>query len=203
MSGCDSRDARILRVERRTFLVLGAAAVGLGGCTRGPVEPAPSSAPASPTQPEDPDAGLREGVAASEVVLIAAYRSAIQADPELAADLEPVLAHHEQHLARIAPGVDASQVSPSTASPSAPTSAAESDVPLGSESPSPNTSPGPSIGKVLAQLAELESAAQAQRATACDRAWAPTLARDLCLVAASEAQHAATLAGLAARESES
>jgi hypothetical protein len=52
-------------------------------------------------------------------------------------------------------------------------------------------------------LAAAESAAQAQRATACDGASDPGLARDLCLIAASEAQHAAVLADFAARESES
>jgi hypothetical protein len=50
---------------------------------------------------------------------------------------------------------------------------------------------------VLAALADAESAAQAQRAAACDGAQDPALARDLCLIAASEAQHSSALATLA------
>ena len=109
------------RVERRTFLVLGAAAVGLAGCTSNATEPGPPSAPASPIPPEDPDARLREEVAASEVALIVAYRSAIEANPELAASLGPFLAHHEAHLARVAPGFSrGSGTSVASESPSAP-----------------------------------------------------------------------------------
>ena len=90
-------------MERRTFLVLTAAAVGLAGCTSDPSEPAPTGPPAS-TAPSDPDARLRAEVAASEVALIAAYRAAIQANPELAEDLAPFVAQHEAHLDRVAPG---------------------------------------------------------------------------------------------------
>ena len=172
-------------MERRTFLVLGAMAVGLTGCTLGTVEPDPTSSPPRSPAPTDPDSRLRDEVAASEVALIAAYRAAIESTPELAADLEPFLAHHEQHLARVAPGFP---VGP--ASPSASTS--------GSSEPSDT-----SVGKTLADLAAAEAAAQTQRAAACDGAADPALARDLCLIAASEAQHAAALERLAAQGSES
>ena len=60
-----------------------------------------------------------------------------------------------------------------------------------------------SVGKTLAELAAAEAAAQRQRAAACDGAADPALARDLCLIAASEAQHAAALERLAAQGSES
>jgi hypothetical protein len=178
------RDARIPQVERRTFLVLGAMAVGLTGCTRGSVEPDPTiSQPPSPA-PTDPDSRLRDEVAASEVALITAYRAAIESTPELAADLEPFLAHHEQHLARVAPGFP------------------EGPTPGSSSTPSSEPS-DTSIGRTLAELAAAEVAAQTQRADACNGAADPALARDLCLIAASEAQHAAALERLAAQGSES
>ena len=136
----------------------------------------------------DPDAALRDEVAASEVALIAAYRSALEAHPELAADLAPFLAHHEAHLARVSPG-----------------STAGEGTPVASASPrtSGSPSPVPSVAETVAALAAAESRAQAQRAAACDGAVDPGLARDLCLVAASEAQHAALLEGLASEEASS
>jgi hypothetical protein len=217
MSG---RDARIPRVERRTFLVLGAAAVGLAGCTSDTSEPGPPSAQATTAAPSDPDARIREEVAASEVALIAAYRSAIGANPDLAADLEPFLAQHEAHLARVAPGFVSD-----VGTPVASTSPSASGPPIGEPSAAgdPGTSPSGSLGagtspsgspdagtassgspnsgasSVVAELAAAESAAQAQRATACDGAQDPGLARDLCLIAASEAQHAAALDDLGER----
>jgi hypothetical protein len=219
------RDARIPRVERRTFLVLSAAAVGLAGCTSDPSEPGPPSAPATTAAPSDPDARIREDVAASEVALIAAYRSAIGANPDLAGDLAPFLTQHQAHLARVAPGLVA-DVGPPLASMSAsgspsgePSAAGEpnaaatgsseagaspSGFPESGDSPSgsPRASSSPSgssdagAASVVAELAAAESAAQAQRATACDGAQNPGLARDLCLIAASEAQHAAALGDL-------
>ncbi len=70
-------------MERRTFLALGiaSAAIGVTGCTRGPAEPGPASAPPAPNAPADPDARLRDDVAASEVALIASYRLAIRENP--------------------------------------------------------------------------------------------------------------------------
>ena len=217
-------------MERRTFLVLGAAAVGLAGCTSDTSEPGPPSAQATTAAPSDPDARIREEVAASEVALIAAYRSAIGANPDLAADLEPFLAQHEAHLARVAPGfvsdvgTPVASTSPSASGPpiGEPSAAGDpgtspSDSPGAGTSPSgspdagtsPTGSPGagtassgsPNSGasSVVAELAAAESAAQAQRATACDGAQDPGLARDLCLIAASEAQHAAALDDLGER----
>jgi hypothetical protein len=247
MSG---RDARIPRVERRTFLVLGAAAVGLAGCTSDTSEPGPPSAQATTAAPSDPDARIREEVAASEVALIAAYRSAIGANPDLAADLEPFLAQHEAHLARVAPGfvsdvgTPVASTSPSASGPPIGEPSAAGDPgtspsdslgagtsPSGSRgagtassgsidagtspsgSPDAGTSPSgspdagtassgspkPGASSVVAELAAAESAAQAQRATACHGAQDPGLARDLCLIAASEAQHAAALDDLGER----
>jgi hypothetical protein len=173
-------------VERRTFLALGAAAVGLTGCTSGPADPDRTSAPTAPDVQRDPDAALREEVAASEVALIAAHRAAIAAHPELAAALAPLITHHEAHLARVAPG-----------------SAAASEGPQGTPAPTVEAQASLAAAQTLAALAAAESQAQAQRASACDGAVDPGLARDLCLVAASEAQHAALLEGLADEEAPS
>ena len=175
-------------MERRTFLALGAAAVGLAGCTGQSPQPGPPSTPTTPTTPDDPDGALRAEVAASEVALIVAYRGAIAADPQLAADLEPFLAHHEEHLARIAPDYVGDTSRDGASSTSA--------------SPDASASPPSTAAEVLAELTAAESAGRAQRATACDGAKDPALARDLCLIAASEAQHAAALAGIAAQGSE-
>jgi hypothetical protein len=187
-------------VERRTFLVLSAAAVGLAGCTSDSSEPGPPSAPAPTRPPSDPDARVRDEVAASEIALVAAYRSAIATSPELAADLEPFVAQHEAHVARVAPGFATSSTPSGSASMRG--SASASANPSGSASASPSAS-ARSVADTLSALAAAESAAQVQRATACDAAQGPALARELCLIAASEAQHAAALAGWAARESRS
>jgi hypothetical protein len=189
-------------VERRTFLVLTATAVGLAGCTTDPPEPAPPGPPAS-RAPSDPDARLRAEVAASEVALIAAHRAAIQANPELADDLAPFVVQHQAHLDRVVPGFAGGGGTPSASTTNS-LSASPTASPSGSAGPT--TSPSgttdetseASASSVLAALADAESAAQAERATACDGAQDPGLARDLCLIAASEAQHATTLEVLAA-----
>jgi hypothetical protein len=46
---------------------------------------------------------------------------------------------------------------------------------------------------MLAALAAAETAARSERIAACDAALDPALARDLCLIGASEAQHATYL----------
>ena len=50
---------------------------------------------------------------------------------------------------------------------------------------------------MLRELLAAEQEAQAERIAACDAAASGALARDLCLIAASEAQHAEALAALA------
>ena len=165
-------------MERRAFLVLGVAALGLAGCTAGP-EPAPTG-PATGPPAGDPDDAIRDGVAEAESALIVGYRSAIAAHPELADQLAPFLTHHEAHLARVAPA----HVAPST-----------SGLP-----PSPSAgdeSPGSSAAAALAALVDAESAARRARIGDCDAARDPALARALALIAASEAQHAAFLDQLA------
>jgi hypothetical protein len=168
-------------VDRRTFLLLGAGAVGLAGCTSGPVEPGPRPPASTAPTPSDPDVRLRDEVAASEAALIAAYRSAIAASPTLVTALTPFLLQHEEHVARVAPEIEAAPSGSPDARPEA----------------SPAGSPVPDDRDTLAHLADLEAQAHEQRASACDGAQEPGLARDLCLIAASEAQHAAALTRLA------
>lgn len=214
--------ARIPGVERRTFLVLTASAAGLAGCTQDP-EPAPRPTVAPTTaSPSDPDEQLRARVAAGELGLIAAYRSAIGSNPGLSGELEPLMADHVAHLERVAPGTSAAPdpsasasapaepsaaasgaAEPSASEPSAsPSSAAEpsaaasaTDAPAETPTDSPPTR---SRRKTLTGLADAESLALAERTSACDSAQGPALARDLCLIAASEAQHAQALLDLKA-----
>lgn len=180
-------------MDRRSFLVLGATALGLAGCTSDADEPAP--APSWPSAPgpipaSDPDADLRARVAASELALIAAYRSAIAEFPRRADELQRFLDQHADHLARVAPdtALPAELSRPAEPSASASASAGSQD-------------PGPTI--TLNDLADAESAAQAQHVLACDAAQDPALARDLCLMAASEAQHAAVIESFGRRKATS
>jgi hypothetical protein len=83
------------------------------------------------------------------------------------------MALHEEHLGRVAPEVVAA--------------------------------PTPAVGlpPTLARLAAAETAARAEHIRSCDAAAAPALARDLCLMAASEAQHAVVLSDLRRRARDS
>jgi hypothetical protein len=213
-------DGRIAVVDRRTFLVMGVAALGLAGCTTDAPPPPSPTAPTLPSGPNDPDAELRATVARSEAALIVAYRTAISSRPELAGDLRPFLAHHEQHLERVLPGSDPQALVTPTAvaSQSRPAAGASVAEPSGTASPSPPAagasaaeSPGTATatatateqaGAALTALAAAEREAHVERVSACDGASAPGLARDLCLIAASEAQHAAELDALAEEVSE-
>lgn len=183
-------------MERRTFLVLTATAAVLSGCTSEPEStPQLTTAPSTPS-PADPDQQLRARVAAGELALIAAYQSAFESNPGLAEDLEALMADHRAHLERVAPGVTTAEQEPGSTGPGATASATAGPV----DSPA-TTPPTPSRRKTLTGLAEAESLALAERTAACDSAQSPALARDLCLIAASEAQHAQALedvkAGLA------
>lgn len=165
-------------MRRRTFLTAGLVVVATAGCTGDPDVP-PPSAPA--TEESDADARARSEVAQSESLLIELYHDYIAERPELATLLGPFLAHHEAHLARVAPG---------SATPTASGSAAAS--PSASE---PSEEPL-SAATIVAVLADAETAAHRQRVRACDAALGADLARALCVVAASEAQHASVLTAL-------
>lgn len=209
-------------MDRRGFLARGSVALGLGlvasGCTD---DPAPAPTPI-PTQPlADPDASVRAAVAADEAEVIAAYRAALAAAPALAPELEPLLAHHEAHLARVArdattpspppPELGATRDPFASASPApsevspvpdaSPTPDASGSAPDASPDPEPTPSPdaGAQAAALLRRLAELEVAATTQRTRACNGASDPDLARELCLISASEAQHAEVLQDAARR----
>ena len=174
-------------MDRRTFLAIGAVALATAGCTAEDpdgLEPAPSA----PTT-QDPDAAIRRRVAGAEAALIDSYRRALQADPALAGVVGPLIRQHEQHLALVAAGGTAAPT------PSASGAAAPSDTTTTStEAPTASTTPTPpDPARLLADLAAEESAARDHRIAACDGATDPGLARLLCLIGASEAQHARVL----------
>ncbi|MGB8020172.1 MAG: hypothetical protein WCF04_02990 [Candidatus Nanopelagicales bacterium] len=191
-------------MDRRTFLALGLAWLAAAGCTS-------DDGPALPWV--DPDEALRAEVVASEGSLIAAYRATIAAHPELAAQLEPLAVQHEQHLARVDPRAVSTRPSPTgtTAAdaPSAggstlgesPTGAGATGVPTATPSPTGSKVPA-HPRRALAALATAASAAYKQRMAACDSSHSSDLAGDLCLIAASESQHAAWLSELAAEMDE-
>lgn len=201
-------------VERRTFLALGVTALGLVGCT-GELPAGPEGGSPPPRQPaEDPDSALRARVAASEAALVARYRDALAMHADLVAELGPFLAHHEAHLARVAPGAASASAAPSTVTPTpeessdgnqpASPSASASGAPPGGDtavSASPGASDPDSRAAAVAGLAEAEGVAHRDRVDACDAAENAGLARDLCLIAASEAQHESALTALQERAS--
>lgn len=81
--------------------MLGAAAMGLAGCTSERAKPPDQSV--DPEVAVDPDAEVRADFAASEVALIAAYRTAIASEPGLSEALQAFLDHHVAHLSRVWP----------------------------------------------------------------------------------------------------
>jgi hypothetical protein len=183
-----SRGARIPDVERRTFLVLTAAAVAATGCTSEPESTPPPTVAPTTASPADPDQQLRARVAAAELALIAGYQSSLESNPGLAGDLEALMADHRAHLERVQPAATTAIADPGA-------TAAATGGPVDSPATTPPTR---SPRKTLTVLAEAESLALAERTAACDSAQSPALARDLCLIAASEAQHAQALSDLRA-----
>lgn len=189
-------------MDRRTFLVLGAAALGLAGCT---ADPAPPAEP-SPTPPpaRDRDAELRARVAAAEAALVAAYRDLLSAAPELADRIGGFADHHLAHLRRVAPDADAEELV-AVAGSGSPTATPSTTGDAGTGSANATGDPSGAAAPVevaarLARLAAAEAQAHADRLTSCDGATNTALARDLCLIAASEAQHEQVLTGLGEQE---
>lgn len=121
----------------------------------------------------DPDAALATSVRSAEVGLIAAYDAAVRSFPALSGALGPLRTEHEQHL-RALPGAG----------------------PSGAPPPLPETALPDPTGALRSLLAAERSAAAARVAdclTASSRL-APLLAS----IGASEAAHAAALAGVRA-----
>lgn len=167
--------------SRRHLLLAAAAAcgVGLAGCDQDRPAPNQQSAPpptASPSS-ESPiasdDDALRAAQAQSEADLITAYQLAIATHPELADEFLPMLSAHEEHRSRLLPGADP----------------VPSPVPSDSQSPAKPES----VKRIRAELADLEQTASRSRLTGADMALSGELAGLLCLICASEAQHAQVL----------
>ena len=115
------------------------------------------------------------------------------------------MADHMGHLERVAPGAstDLGASAPAAAEPSTPGSGASEPSASASTSGAPadtSTAAPPTRSRrtTLTGLAAAESQAVAERTSACDSAQSPALARHLCLIAASEAQHAQVLLDLRA-----
>jgi hypothetical protein len=185
-------------VERRSFLgVLAAAGVlGLAGCTDTAPTPGPTGGSTTPAPSPGGDDELRQATADAEQQLITMYAIAIAtADTEVAERLRELQAQHVEHAQRLLPGreVSTSPPLPTASQPDSPSS------PTGTTAPTGTGSPGPAVSAprvVLAGLRRAELVALDQRRAACVAATAPELVRSLCLIAASEAQHAEVLAAL-------
>lgn len=119
------------------------------------------------TQAEIRDPVRRENLG-DELTLIATYRAALTARPDLADTLEPILAAHEGHAQALSAGLP----DPASAMPS--------------PSPSRETN-------VVALLQQAERTAVAMRTSSATRAEEPDLAALLSWISASEAQHVAML----------
>ncbi|WP_344948479.1 hypothetical protein [Actinomadura miaoliensis] len=160
-------------VSRRAVLggTAGIALPALGGCGREPAAP-----PAL-----DPELTILVGAIAAEQDLIALYEAARGAHADLAARIDPALAHHREHLAVLrrhyVPG--SGRLASSAPAPS----------------PVVQRVPGDPSG-ALAALRQAESRAAAARAAEVGRA-GPGLAQLLASIGACEAGHAAALAGSA------
>lgn len=118
----------------------------------------------------DSDDQLREDVAAQEAQLIAAYDATLAKFPSLTDRLKPFRDQHVEHKQKMVPG--------------------ESSTPTVTAPTIPN-----SQSAAIRALRAGERAAVSDRVTSCEKANASDLARSLALIAASESQHSAALAG--------
>jgi hypothetical protein len=165
-------------VPRRRMLLASATALPLllaaTGCRSSDVFAGPDPL-AGPPRPGH-DVMTLQAVIAAEEDLVQLYRTAINGDSGTIRVLEPLLAQHEQHLARLR----ARLIVP----PGAPASA--------TARPSPSSQPArPTLAGLRA--AERASAASLVRRLATVQ---PPLAQLFASIAASDATHAAVLAGL-------
>ena len=147
----------IRRPTRRAVLLASAGVPLLAAC----------ASPAVRTQSDVVDSVRRENLG-NELQLVATYRTALAARPDMAAVLEPIMAAHQEHADALAAGLP----DPSSAMPS--------------QSPSKGTD-------VVVMLREAERMAVAMRTSSATRAVDPDLAALLSWISASEAQHVAML----------
>jgi hypothetical protein len=156
---------------RRRALLGGALALGaapaLGGCSKKKIVlPRPA-----------PDVAVLTGAIRSEQALVALYGAVLSAHPDLATRLNPMLAHHREHLT-----VLRHYYIPAT----------------GEKTPSPTPTPAPRLTapagrpEALAAIRDAERQAAADRTADCPRITAG-VAQIFAAIGACEAGHAALL----------
>jgi hypothetical protein len=163
----------------------------------GPTPGRASSATAPPSQ------ALAARVADDERALIAAYDTAIAAQPALTSTLAPLRAEHAAHLVGLTPGAPTTPANSSSTSATPTPSVVNPSVvnpsvvnpSVGGPSGSPAGSPGQSPhAETLADLAARERAAAAARVDDLMSSDDGSLARLLASIGGCEAAHAALLA---------
>lgn len=192
----DSGAVRTTGTTRRAVLRAGAltvvSAAGASACTLG------GSSPPSPPKATADDR-VRAAVITDVSALVASYRAAIAALPDLVATAGSLLAEHEAHLRALGP-YPSTVPSPSPGSPTAgsPTpdatsgGAVASPVAVTSSArPAATRAPSP-LALATDKLRELELAA-APRTAAQAAGASPQLARLVASISACEAAHAAVL----------
>ncbi|TDD67942.1 hypothetical protein E1262_17150 [Jiangella aurantiaca] len=158
--------------RRLLALVAGAPvlAAALAACG---ADPRPKAAP-GPRAPLDADVKLRWRAVHSEQTLLALHAATVAAYPDLAARLQPLTAHHDEHLAALR---------------------ADGPLPYGGgdgTAAAPEVAADPAAA--LAAVADAERAAADACVVAALAAAGPRLAAVLASIAASEAGHGVVLA---------
>lgn len=163
---------RVDPIRRRLVVGLAAApllGLGLSACSIGhPAKSAPAELP-------DADSRLRWAALRGEQSLLSLHAAVVAKHPGLAASLEPLTAHHTEHVAAIT---------------------AEGPLPIAAGGvPEPSAAAVPDdAGSALAAVRDAERVAADARLTGCLQAAGPRLAGLLASVGAAEAAHDAALA---------
>lgn len=180
---CEETRLRYAAINRRALL--GGAAVTalpalLGGCKAEP-----------PRELEQlPDVTVMTGAIAQEETLIALYEAALAEHSVLAGRIEPILAHHREHLkvlrGHLRPGTDGRAATSSPTAQGAPASPdPSSGIPAVPDTP----------GRTLSALRLAERKAAAARIVDVGRV-RPGVAQLLASIGTCEAAHAAVLTGV-------
>ncbi|WP_116948295.1 hypothetical protein [Jiangella endophytica] len=158
--------------RRLLALVAGAPVLGVALAACG-TDPRPKAAP-GPRAPLDADVKLRWRAVHSEQTLLALHAATVAAHPDLTAQLQPLTAHHDEHLAALR---------------------ADGPLPYGAGDGAPAAAPQVAAepGAALAAVAEAERTAADACVLASLAAAGPRLAAVLASIAASEAGHRVVL----------
>lgn len=157
--------------RRLLALVAGVPALGVALAACG-ADPRPKAAP-GPRAPLDADVKLRWLAVHREQTLLALHAATVAAHPDLAARLQPLTAHHDEHLAALRD---------------------DGPLPYGADAaPAAAPSVAAEPGAALAAVAEAERAAADAGVLAALTAAGPRLAAVLASVAAAEAGHRVVL----------